>query len=283
MIDSGDGEKLERWGTVLVRRPDPQAIWPSVRNDPADAVYHRSSKGGGAWAYRRQLPASWTVGYPGLAGSLRFTVSLTGFKHTGLFPEQAVNWDLMAERIQTAKAAGEPVRILNLFAYTGGATAACALAGADEVVHVDSSRGMIAQAKTNLALSGGTDRLVRFINEDVNKFVEREIRRGRTYHGIVMDPPAYGRGPSGELWKLEDSLYSLIDRCSRLLDPQALFLIVNAYANQLSPAAIGAVAQLILTPQFGGRVQCDEIGLPQTVRGIALPCGCTARWTGADR
>lgn len=278
LIDCGSGEKYERWGKALIQRPDPQAIWPKKLWPKADAVYIRSNKGGGRWTFRGKLPDNWTVAYPGACGELRFGVNLTAFKHTGLFPEQATNWDFMAEQIMAAKAAGREVRVLNLFAYTGGATVACSKAGADEVVHVDASKGMNGRAKENLQLSGCGGNFVRFICDDVNKFVEREKRRGRQYDAIVMDPPAYGRGPSGELWQLEDQLYDLVSRCASLVSDRPLFFLINSYASMLSAASIAAVAELVLKPRFGGQVMADEIGLPMTMRSIPLPCGCTARW-----
>ncbi len=291
LLDAGDGEKLERWGEIRLRRPDPQAIWPR-RDDPdaagrfpagspwenVHAVYERSSQGGGRWERNLPMPARWPVSYPGPAGPLRFWIEPLGFKHTGLFPEQAVNWDFCARRIAGARADGRTIRILNLFAYTGGATLACALAGADEVVHVDAARGMILRARENLELSGLGDRRVRWIADDVNKFVERELRRGRRYDGILMDPPAYGRGPSGELWKLEDAVFDLVERCAGLLSDTPLFFILNAYTTGLSPSVLKTLLDLSILPGRGGVSDAAEIGLPATLRPLVLPCGATGRW-----
>ena len=223
LIDAGGGEKLERWGDVILRRPDPQAIWPKGDANlwaKADAVYHRSSSGGGSWEYKRRLPEKWKISYR----DLTFKVSPTGFKHTGLFPEQAVNWDFMTEKIKNA---GRPVKVLNLFAYTGGATVACAKAGA-EVVHVDASKGMTEWAKENRDLSNLKDAPIHFIVDDCLKFVEREKRRGHTYHGIVMDPPSYGRGPKGEMWKFEKEIIRLVSACLEILDKDAIFFLINS-------------------------------------------------------
>ncbi|MBP7401714.1 MAG: class I SAM-dependent methyltransferase [Clostridia bacterium] len=282
LIDAGDGEKLERWGRVILQRPDPQAIWP--RGDwsggamPApDAVYRRSREGGGRWDVLRDHPRSWTVRYPSEAGELTFHVEPTGFKHTGLFPEQAVNWDSMAAMIRNRTEGGGEARILNLFAYTGAATAACAMAGADEVVHLDASKGMNAKARRNLESSGLGECRVRYFTDDARLFVEREIRRGRRYEGILMDPPAYGRGPSGELWKLEDALYGLVELCARLLSDDPLFFYINSYTTGLAPSVLADILSLVLGDR-GGRAQAEEIGLPATGRRIVLPCGATGRW-----
>lgn len=281
LIDAGDGEKLERWHDVILRRPDPQAIWPKGDWRRPDAVYHRSASGGGNWQYFKDLPASWLIRYPGqdlFEQDLVFKVEPTGFKHTGLFPEQAVNWEFFARSIRTARQQGRPFRVLNLFAYTGGATVACAGAGADEVVHLDASKGMNARARENLAASGLQDRHVRFFTDDVNKFVEREIRRGRQYDGIIMDPPSYGRGPAGELWKIEESLFGLVERCSLLLGPQASFFVINSYTTGLAPTVLANILQLTVGRNQGGRSEAFELGLPATGRSLLLPCGCTARW-----
>ena len=273
-LDAGGGEKLEQWNGIILRRPDPQAIWPADTKNKlwknADAVYHRSSKGGGEWEYRKKLPESWTVSYK----DLTFKVSPTGFKHTGLFPEQAVNWDWMSGLIRSH--ADEDLRILNLFAYTGAATLACASHGATEVVHVDASKGMIARAKENVSVSGLTESYIRFIADDCKKFVEREIRRGRKYEGIIMDPPSYGRGPSGELWKLEDSFYDLVSLTSELLSDDPLFFIASSYATEITAQASGQILSLGIQ---GGKVAAGEIGLPVSKMGINLPCGSVARWT----
>ena len=274
LIDTGAGEKLERWGGFTLRRPDPQAIWPVTGDEKvwagADAHYHRSSSGGGSWEYRRKLPSQWSVGY----GELKFHVEPTGFKHTGLFPEQAVNWKWIEEKIKNA---GRKTSVLNLFAYTGGATVAAAHAGA-EVCHVDASKGMVTRAKENLSLSGLGDKPVRFIVDDVVKFVNRESRRGRKYDAVIMDPPSYGRGPNGELWKIEEELYGLIGLCIEILTPKPLFFIVNSYTTGLSPTVIGNMLRLSMQRKYGGRVTADEIGLPSTATGLVLPCGATGRW-----
>ena len=267
VLDAGGGEKLERWGDVVLRRPDPQAIWavqaPEMWNK-ADAVYHRSKAGGGEWEFRRKLPECGQVSYGGNA----FYVRPTGFKHTGLFPEQAVNWDWMAERIRQAK--GE-VRVLNLFGYTGGATLACARAGA-KVTHVDAAKGIMQWAGENYRLSQLDSTRVRWLVDDAFKFVARELRRGNRYEGILMDPPSYGRGPGGEVWKLEDGLYSLIESCSQLLSDRAVFFLVNSYTTGLQPAVL--YNMLLMTA--GGKVEADEIGLPIRSGGV-LPCGASGR------
>ena len=234
VLDASDGEKLERWGKVILIRPDPQVIGNTPRSQrwgEADAHYHRSEKGGGSWEVRRPIQEFWTIGY---GDCLRFKISPTGFKHTGLFPEQAVNWELFGELIQKA---GRPIRVLNLFAYTGGATLACAAAGAS-VCHVDASKGMVAWARENQALSGLGDKPIRWIVDDCRKFVERELRRGSRYDAVIMDPPSYGRGPGGEIWKLEDSVYDLIHLCAGVLTEQPLFFAVNSYTTGLSPSVM---------------------------------------------
>jgi len=278
LIDAGDGEKLERWGDIVLQRPDPQAIWPHGTWPKPDALYHRSSSGGGYWQKNRAHPAIWEIQYPGAVKKLTFRVEPTGFKHTGLFPEQAPNWDFCGTAISQAVAAGRQPRILNLFAYTGAATVACAAAGAAEVVHLDASKGMNARARENLALSGLEGSLVRFFTDDAQKFVEREARRGRRYDGIIMDPPAYGRGPSGELWKLEDALYGLVERCAVLLSDQPLFFLINSYTTGLAPTVLADILNLVVKPAHGGRTEAAELGLPATGRDLILPCGCTGRW-----
>ena len=279
LIDAGDGDKLERWGPYRLQRPDPQAVWPHDAWPKPDARYLRSSSGGGTWQQLGPMPQTWTVDYSGVAGKLTFRLELMGFKHTGLFPEQAANWDFCARQIKQAASAGRPVRILNLFAYTGAASVSCAAAGAAEVVHLDASKGMNTRARENLQLSGHGDKHVRFISDDAAKFVEREIRRGRQYDGILMDPPAYGRGPSGELWKIEDNLFGLVARCARLLSDRPLFFLLNAYATSLAPAVLANVLDLVLKPAYGGQAEAAELGLPATARGLVLPCGATGRWT----
>ena len=274
LLDTSGGERLERWGDILLIRPDPQILWRSPRRDSrwqtAHARYHRSKTGGGHWETLRPLPESWRIRY----GALTFGLKPMGFKHTGLFPEQAVNWDWCRRTIQQA---GRPLKVLNLFAYTGGATLACAAAGA-AVTHVDASQGMVAWAKENAVLSGLADRPLRWLVDDCVKFVQREIRRGNTYDGILLDPPSYGRGPGGEVWQLEEKLYDLLIDCRRLLTPQSCFLIINSYTTGLSASVMGYLLGELLPPQLGGDVQCDEIGLPVTSTGLVLPCGATAIW-----
>lgn len=269
VLDTAHGEKLERWGNVLLRRPDPQVIWKKEGNPAlwkkADGFYHRSKSGGGSWEFSKKLPDRWQISY----GKLKFFVRPTGFKHTGLFPEQAVNWDYIGKKIsgETRK-----INVLNLFAYTGGATLAAAAAGAD-VVHVDASKGMVSWAKENLELSGLRDRYVRFIVDDCEKFVAREIKRGHFYDGIIMDPPSYGRGPGGEMWKMEDKIYDLVKLCSNLLSDNPLFFIINSYTTGLAPTVIKNIISLALS----GKAEVEEIGLPVTSSGIFLPCGATGR------
>ena len=275
VIDASDGEKLERWGEYTLVRPDPQVIWKTQRSDiwrRANAVYHRSKKGGGKWE-KYNLPVErWSVNY----GDLRFHVRPTGFKHTGLFPEQAVNWDWMQNKI---KAANRSVSVLNLFAYTGGATLACAAAGAS-VCHVDASKGMVNWARENASLSNLADKPIRWIVDDCRKFVERELRRGNRYDGILMDPPSYGRGPDGEVWKLEDEVYDLVELCTRLLSDNAIFFLLNSYTTGLSPSVTGYLLSMMIAKQRGGTVSSDEIGLPVRESGLILPCGATAIWDG---
>lgn len=274
LLDATRGERLERWGEILLIRPDPQVIWETPPNHPgwrtAHARYVRSSSGGGRWEKRRPLPDSWRIRY----GDLRFNLKPMGFKHTGLFPEQAVNWDRMGRLIREA---GRPIRVLNLFAYTGGATLACAAAGA-AVAHVDASRGMVAWGRENAAASGLAERPVRWLVDDCGKFVEREIRRGNTYDAILMDPPSYGRGPGGEVWKLEEQVYPLVSRCAALLSDKPLFFAVNSYTAGLSPSVMRYILASLLIPGRGGTAEADEIGLPVTASGLSLPCGATAFW-----
>lgn len=286
ILYAAKGMKYERWGDIFLKRPDPQAVWPLCINgeirDPdklskPHAVYTRSSSGGGAWDKLKSMPSKWKISYESLGKKLTFIIEPTSFKHTGLFPEQAANWDFCGKLISDAVKAGKKdIKILNLFAYTGGATCACALHGASEVVHVDASKGMIQRAKENLAESGLADSYVRFIAEDCQKFVEREIRRGRKYDGIIMDPPAYGRGPSGELWKLEDSLFDFVSRAGLLLSDDPLFFLVSSYATEITGNAAAQVMKLALPH---GNVVSDELGLPVTEMGIDLPCGSVSRWT----
>ena len=273
VLDTGDGEKLERWGDIILRRPDPQAIWPKQQPDMwrrADAHYHRSTKGGGEWEFLRRLPERWQISYR----DLRFYVRPTNFKHTGLFPEQAVNWDFAREKIENA---GRPIRVLNLFAYTGAASVACAKSGAS-VCHVDAAKGMVAWAKENAKASGLAEAPIRWIVDDCAKFVERELRRGRTYDAIIMDPPSYGRGPGGEVWKLEDNLFPFVKLCAQALSDKPLFVIINSYTTGLAPSVLGYMLHLLVAERYGGRVTWDELGLPVTETGLALPCGATGRW-----
>lgn len=273
IIDAGGGNKLERWGNVTLLRPDPQAAWPmSADTEAADAYYIRSNTGGGRWEYRKTLPESWYVSYK----DLRFLVRPTGFKHTGLFPEQAVNWDFMRGIVEPVVKSGKPFRALNLFAYTGGASCALAAAGA-EVAHVDAAKGMVNWAKDNLAACGLSERPVRFLVDDAMKFVQREERRGRRYDGILMDPPSYGRGPNGEMWKIEEDLYPLVEACSRILSEDAGFFLINSYTTGLAPAVIGNILRVALKGR-GGRVEVDEVGLPIARDSLVLPCGATGRW-----
>lgn len=274
ILDTSDGEKLETWGGVSLVRPDPQIIWKTDKTDPlwknADGHYHRSAQGGGKWAFRKRLPESWNIKYK----NLEFIIRPTGFKHTGLFPEQAVNWDFMSDKIKNA---GREINVLNLFAYTGGATLACAEAGAS-VCHVDASKGMVQWARENAAASGLTEKPIRWIVDDCEKFISREIRRGRKYDAVIMDPPSYGRGPGGEIWKLENCVYDLVKLCSGVLSDKPLFFLINSYTTGLSPSVMGYILGSVLTKKFGGRVSFDEIGLPVKSTGLVLPCGSTALW-----
>lgn len=281
LMYAGDGEKYERWGDVYLQRPDPQSVWPKLSDwSKPHALYNRSQTGGGHWTRIKPMPANWTISYNSLGKKLSFIIEPTSFKHTGLFPEQAANWDYCGQIIENAKAAGKKdIRILNLFAYTGGATIACAAHGADETVHVDASKGMIGRAKENVIKSGLQDSYIRFIAEDCMNFVEREIRRGRKYDGIIMDPPAYGRGPKGELWKLEDALYDLVIKCEQLLSDDPLFYIISSYTAGITAQASGDVLTLCVCNKHGGYVDAEELTLPITQMGIHLPCGSTARWT----
>jgi len=269
LIDAGGGEKLERWGEIIVIRPDPQAIWP--RTNPAawkdpHMYYHRSKSGGGHWEILKPTPQSWDISYE----ELRFHIRPTGFKHMGLFPEQAVNWSWMMDMIKNAN---RPIKVLNLFAYTGGATVACLAAGAS-VVHIDAAKGMNAWAKDNITLSGLADSPHRIMADDVMKFVQRESRRGNSYDGIIMDPPVFGRGPKGELWKLEERLHELATATVGILSDAPLFMLINAYTAGLSPAVYGNTLRLTTK---GGHVDFGEIGI-RALSDILLPCGMYARW-----
>ncbi|MCL1963954.1 MAG: class I SAM-dependent methyltransferase [Firmicutes bacterium] len=275
VLDTGGGEKLERWGPFTLRRPDPQVIWPKQapeRWQGADAWYHRGAKGGGEWAFSRELPERWTLAYRGL----RFHVRPTGFKHTGLFPEQAANWDWMDRLIRATVARGKAPRVLNLFAYTGGATLACAAAGAS-VCHVDAAGGMVRWARENHALSGLPGDSARWIVDDALKFVQREIRRASRYDAIVMDPPSYGRGPGGEVWKLEDTVYELADACGRALSDAPLFFLLNSYTTGLQPAVLTNLLRIAVAARHGGVVEAGELALPVEAGGT-LPCGASGRW-----
>ncbi len=275
LLDASDGERLESWGKYVLRRPDPQIIWKKAAQhklwNRADATYKRSSSGGGGWS-KNTLPQEWNINYESLG--LTFKIKPMGFKHTGLFPEQAANWEWFSDLI---KKAGRPIKVLNLFAYTGGATIAAAKAGAS-VVHVDAAKGMVAQAKENAALSGLSEAPIRYIVDDCQKFVEREIRRGNKYDAIIMDPPSYGRGPSGEVWKIEDSVDELITLTASILSDDPLFFLVNSYTTGLSPAAMQYILGLKLLPRYGGRLEAGELGLRVRSTSIAIPCGASARW-----
>lgn len=272
LLDTSDGERLERWGKYVLIRPDPQVIWHTKRDsalwEKADAGYKRSKTGGGAWS-ENLLPEKWKIGYRDLC----FRIQPTGFKHTGLFPEQATNWDWMRELITGAK---RPVRVLNLFAYTGGATVAAAKAGAS-VCHVDAARGMVEAAKENAALSGLANAPIRYIVDDCKKFVEREIRRGNRYEAVIMDPPSYGRGPGGEVWKIEECIDSLLELVSNVLSDQPLFFLLNSYTTGLSVSSMKYMTDLRIKKRFGGVSEADEVGLPVTVSGGVLPCGGSVR------
>lgn len=276
ILDMANGEKLERWGNIILIRPDPQIIWKDKLKPAlwkkANAHYHRSKSGGGEWEYIKNVPKAWQIKYK----NLTFNLKPMGFKHTGLFPEQAVNWDFMMNKIKNAN---RSIKVLNLFAYTGGATVACAAAGAS-VCHVDSSKGMTAWAKENVASSGLADRPVRFIIDDVIKFVQREIRRGNKYDAIVMDPPSYGRGANGEVWNIEESLYTLVELCKEVLSDKPLFFLINSYTTGLSPTILANI--LKMTIKRKGKVICGEVGLPMKDSDMILPCGIFGRWESID-
>ena len=270
LLDTGGGLKLERWGEAVLVRPDPQIIWPQQSKwDKWDGWYHRSDTGGGRWEFRRTLPESWALRY----GALTFKIRPTDFKHTGLFPEQAVNWDWCAEKI---RAAGREVSVLNLFGYTGAATVAAAAAGAS-VCHVDASKGVVQWCRENAALSGLSAAPIRYIADDCLKFVTREVRRGRRYDAIVMDPPAYGRGAAGEVWKLEEHLWPLLTECRALLSDCPLFLLINSYTTKLSPLVIGNLLTELMA-KHGGNITVGELGLPSQRNALVLPCGIYGRW-----
>ena len=281
LIDTSCGEKLERWKDIILIRPDPQIIWNTERVNPlwhnAHAHYHRSSSGGGSWERYKSVPDVWTVKYR----DLQFNLKPMGFKHTGLFPEQAVNWDLMSEMIDRRVRKGKEVKVLNLFGYTGAATLACAAAGAS-VTHVDASKGMVLWAKDNAVASRLADKPIRWLVDDCKKFVLREIRRGNKYDGIVMDPPSYGRGPGGEVWKIEEQLWDLLTICNQILTDEPLFFLLNSYTTGLSPSVMKYMLASVIAKGRGGSVTCDEIGLPVTESGLVLPCGNTAAWLNED-
>lgn len=273
VIDTSDGEKLERWGKYILLRPDPQVLWNTPKKNPAwkklNAHYHRSKKGGGEWEFF-DLPEQWSIHYR----DLTFHLKPFSFKHTGLFPEQAVNWDWFSDLIKKAE---RPIKILNLFAYTGGATCAAAKAGA-QVTHVDASKGMVTWAKENAQASGLSDAPIRWIVDDCVKFVEREIRRGNHYDAIIMDPPSYGRGPKGEIWKIEEKIHPFIALCGQLLSEKPLFFLVNSYTTGLAPAVLSYLISTEVVAKHGGYVESQEIGLPVSDNGLILPCGAAGRW-----
>lgn len=277
LIDCSDGERLERWGDIVLIRPDPQVIWQTPKEHElwykAHAVYKRSNTGGGSWRENKKMPPVWQINY----NSLKFNIKTMGFKHTGIFPEQAVNWDYTQKLIRQA---GRPVKVLNLFGYTGAATVAALEAGAS-VAHVDASKGMVLWAKENAAASGVADRPVRWLVDDCIKFVQKEIRRGNTYDIIIMDPPSYGRGPGGEVWKLENEVYSFVESCSQLLSQNALMMLVNSYTTGLSPSVMEYILGETVANKLGGSTSSDEIGLPVSSKpGRVLPCGASAIWLG---
>ncbi len=278
ILDMADGQKLEKWGEVILARPDPQIIWKD-KSFPhqwkgINATYHRSKTGGGAWEYNKKLPDHWQVHYK----KLTFNIKPMGFKHTGLFPEQAVNWDWMMNKIKSSK---RKINVLNLFAYTGGATVACLSAGAS-VCHVDSSKGMIAWAKENVTSSGLQDRPVRFIMDDVVKFVNREIRRGNQYEAIIMDPPSYGRGAKGEVWQFEDNIFDLVQLCSQLLANKPLFFLINSYTTGISSQVLQNILTVTVQKKAKGIVSCGEIGLPMENSKLVLPCGIYGKWESKE-
>ena len=282
LLDCGDGLKQERWGSYTLVRPDPQIIWPRAGAAPGakwekwDGFYHRSESGGGRWEFRRPLPDHWTIGY----GGLTFKIHPTSFKHTGLFPEQAVNWDWAGAKIKAARQAGREVSVLNLFGYTGAATCAAAAAGAN-VCHVDAAEGMVKWCRENAALSGLSAAPIRYITDDCLKFARREIKRGRKYDAVIMDPPTYGRGSTGEMWRLEDHLWELLLECRALLSEQPLFFLINAYTARLSPTVVANLLSALF-PGRDGRITAGEVGLPIKADGKTLPCGIYGRWEAAE-
>ena len=265
ILDMADGQKLEKWGDVILSRPDPQEKWKNI-----NATYHRSKTGGGTWEYNKKMPQQWQIKYK----DLTFNIKPMGFKHTGLFPEQAVNWDWMMDKIKNAK---REIKVLNLFAYTGGATVACASAGAS-VCHVDSSKGMVTWAKENITSSGLAERPVRYIIDDVVKFVNREIRRGNKYDAIIMDPPSYGRGANGEVWQFENNIYDLVELCTNVLSDNPLFFLINSYTTGISSKVLENILNLTVNKEHNGKVSSGEIGLPMENSKLVLPCGIYGRW-----
>lgn len=279
ILDTSDGEKLERWGKYILLRPDPQVIWKSDKKNKnwksLNGHYHRSSKGGGEWEFF-DLPNEWQISY---RNGAKFNLKPFAFKHTGLFPEQAVNWDWFSSIIKKEKEKNpdKPIKVLNLFAYTGGATIAASLAGA-EVTHVDASKGMVQWAKENAEVSGLKDAKIRWLVDDCVKFVEREIRRGNKYDAIIMDPPSYGRGPKGEIWKIEESIYPFVELCEQILSDDAIFFLINSYTTGLQPAVLSYMINMAINKKHKGVVKADEIGIPVTETGLVLPCGASGRW-----
>ncbi len=274
IIDMANGQKLEKWGNIFLSRPDPQIIWKNKSYPEewkkADAIYSRSNTGGGSWEYKKKLPAAWQVKYKDLI----FNIKPMGFKHTGLFPEQAVNWDWMRDKIKNSN---REIKVLNLFAYTGGATVACLAAGAS-VCHVDSSKGMVTWAKENVLSSGLSERPVRYIVDDVKKFVNREIRRENKYDAIIMDPPSYGRGSNGEVWQFEDSIYDLVELCTKVLSDKPLFFLINSYTTGISSTVLANILNLTIAKRYKGKVESGEIGLPMEKSSLVLPAGIYGRW-----
>ena len=273
-ISAGNGEKLERWGNIILRRPEPQAMWPIKKNscwDKYNGIYYRAKDGGGHWEFKIEIDDFWIINYK----NLKFEVKPTNFKHTGIFPEQAVNWDYEIEKISKA---GRPIKVLNLFAYTGAATMACSYAGATEVVHVDASKGMVNWAKENMKLSNLQNNKIRFIVDDCIKFVEREIRRGNKYDVIIMDPPSYGRGPNGERWEFEKNLTYLIEKCINLLSDNPLFFLINSYTTGISSTVLYNILNLSIVSKYKGKVSNGELGLPVTEDKLILPCGIYGLW-----
>ena len=275
ILDMSEGMKLESWNGKELLRPDPQIVWKDKsfpeKWKQVNATYHRSKTGGGAWEYKKQMPKEWQIRYRDLV----FNIKPMGFKHTGLFPEQAVNWDWMINKIKGEK---REIKVLNLFAYTGGATVACLSAGAS-CTHVDSSKGMVAWAKENVVSSGLQEKHVRYIVDDVVKFVNREIRRGNKYDAIIMDPPSYGRGANGEVWQFENNIYDLVELCTKVLSDDPLFVLINSYTTGISSTVLANILNLTVSKNYKGQVEAGEIGLPMTNSKLILPCGIYGRWT----